>query len=186
MPVVEQHPALQARRDTFEAKIALDALQAPVMSASFTSAAPPRIATISPVLQSVAEGYAQPGWRLMITDKDGWRLARTGSVSISSGEEGAASASGWMRLIYGLVLEPGAEDVASFLPRYLERGFVLWLGVSWKRGVNPSQAVIVNLRSEDGQLLSSETLLVEVHHRPGEAARNRRRAIRQARMASGS
>lgn len=84
------------------------------------------------------------------------------------------------------LLEPGAEDVASFLPRYLERGFVLWLGVSWKRGVNPSQAVIVNLRSEDGQLLSSETLLVEVHHRPGEAARNRRRAIRQARMASGS
>ncbi len=112
---------LEARipRDLVGARLGLsvyntpDALQAGITSASFAGASPGRMVTISPVLQSVAAGYVQPGWRLMITDNDGWRVAQAGSISTSSGTGRPSNASGWMRLIYRLVLEPGAEALLA-------------------------------------------------------------------------
>ncbi|HEY5763511.1 MAG TPA: ATP-binding protein [Rhodocyclaceae bacterium] len=85
-----------------------DASTAGVESASFGGGPPGPLAGVSPVLQSVAAGYVQPGLRLIITDKDGWRLAQAGSVSSSGGPQ-AAPSSGWMRIAYDLLLEPGAE-----------------------------------------------------------------------------
>ena len=88
-------------------------LQAGVTSTSFAGVTPGRIATISPVLQTVVSGYEQPGWRLMIIDMEGWRLALTGNVSASSGTDSPTPPAGWMRLIYRMVLEPGAESVLA-------------------------------------------------------------------------
>ena len=79
-----------------------------VESASYSTDTPGRLATVSPVLQSVAAGYVQPGLRLIIIDKDGWRLAQAGSVSVSGGQR-AVPSSGWLRITYNLLLEPGAE-----------------------------------------------------------------------------
>lgn len=90
-----------------------DALQAGIRSTNFEGATPGRMVTVSPVLQSVAAGYVQPGWRLMITDNDGWRVAQAGSISTSSGAANAGNTSGWMRLVYRLVLEPGAEALLA-------------------------------------------------------------------------
>ena len=84
-----------------------------IMSTNFEGATPGRVVTVSPVLQSVAAGYVQPGWRLMITDNDGWRVAQAGSISTSSGAANAGNTSGWMRLVYRLVLEPGAEALLA-------------------------------------------------------------------------
>jgi len=90
-----------------------DPLQAGITSASYSGAVPGRIVTISPVMQSVAQGYVQPGWRLMITDSDGWRVAQAGSINTTSGAGSAAEPSGWMRLLFRLVLEPGAEPLLA-------------------------------------------------------------------------
>ena len=87
-----------------------DSLRAGVRSSNFSGSRPGRAVTISPVLQSFARGYEQPGWRLMITDAEGWRRALTGSVSMSgTTDSGAISGAGWLRLIYALVLRPGEE-----------------------------------------------------------------------------
>ena len=71
-----------------------DAMRTGITSTSYEGATPGRVVTISPVLQSVAAGYVQPGWRLMITDNDGWRVAQAGSISTSSGSASNASAPG--------------------------------------------------------------------------------------------
>jgi two-component system sensor histidine kinase ChvG len=87
-----------------------NAMRAGVSSASFTGRIPGPVVTVSPVLESVAAGYVQPGLRLIITDKDGWRLAVAGNISSSSaGAAAAEPPSGWLRLVYNLLLEPGAE-----------------------------------------------------------------------------
>ncbi len=86
------------------------ALRAGVSSSSFDGNEPGRIVTVSPVLQSVAAGYVQPGWRLMITDKAGWRLASVGNIAESAeGDASRVGQSGWMRLVYGFLLKPGDE-----------------------------------------------------------------------------
>ena len=89
-----------------------DATRAGVSSGSWEGAGPGTVATVSPVLQSVAAGYVQEGWRLIITDRQGWRLATAGSVSSMPAEPGSAPG-GWLRLIYGVLLEPGAEALLA-------------------------------------------------------------------------
>lgn len=81
---------------------------APINSLTF-SGAPGRFVTVSPVLQSVASGYAQPGLRLIITDRSGWRLAVAGSIATSESAGTAIASPGWLRFAYNLLLEPGAE-----------------------------------------------------------------------------
>jgi dedicated sortase system histidine kinase len=81
-----------------------------VRSATYTGVIPGPFVSRSPVLQSVANGYAQPGLRLMITNLNGWRLALAGNLSGSSIEENSKQTeSGWLRRAYNLLLEPGTE-----------------------------------------------------------------------------
>ena len=89
------------------------ALPSGITSTSYEADLPGSIVTVSPVLQSVARGYAQPGWRLIIVDRHGWRIANVGSVSASPGGSTAAQQSGWLRLVYSLVLESGAEALLA-------------------------------------------------------------------------
>lgn len=81
-----------------------------IRSKTFEGDLPGRFVTVSPVLQSVIAGYVQPGWRLIVTDARGWRLGQAGSISgAPEGVEELPQASGWLRLFYNLLLEPGAE-----------------------------------------------------------------------------
>ena len=85
-----------------------------IRSATFDGNLPGRFVTISPVLQSVAAGYVQPGWRLIVTDMRGWRLAQAGSISgVPDGIENIPPSSGWLRLAYSLLLEPGAASALA-------------------------------------------------------------------------
>ncbi len=85
-----------------------------VRSTTFSGEKPGRFVTVSPFLQSVAAGYVPPGsgLRLIITDTLGWRLALAGDIS-SSKDNGVEPqpGSGWLRLTYNLLLEPG-DDAA--------------------------------------------------------------------------
>ncbi|MGI9261651.1 MAG: ATP-binding protein [Woeseiaceae bacterium] len=90
-----------------------DAMRAGITSRSYESTSPGHLVTTSPVLEAVARGYDQEGWRLIITDNDGWRVAQGGSVNTSSGTDNAETAAGWLRLIYRLVLEPGSEALLA-------------------------------------------------------------------------
>jgi len=89
-----------------------DARRAGVTSSSWEGESPGTVAALSPVLQSVAAGYVQQGSRLIITDRQGWRLASAGSVSALPAEAGHTPG-GWMRLVYGFLLEPGADAVLA-------------------------------------------------------------------------
>jgi len=82
-----------------------------VRSATFTGAVPGPFVSLSPLLQSVASGYVQqPGLRLMIANQSGWRLALAGDISSASvGEDRQSMSSGWLRLAYNMLLEPGTE-----------------------------------------------------------------------------
>lgn len=87
-----------------------DAASSGIRSATFDGELPGRFVTVSPVLQSVAAGYVQPGWRLIVTDRHGWRLGQAGSISgAPGGVENIPPSTGWLRLAYNLLLEPGAE-----------------------------------------------------------------------------
>lgn len=90
-----------------------DPLRAGITSSSYRGAAPGSIVTVSPVLQAVVRGYIQPGWRIILTDNEGWRVALEGSISTSASASSGAVPSGWLRLIYRLVLEPGAEALLA-------------------------------------------------------------------------
>lgn len=94
-----------------------------IPSATFDGTVPGPMMSISPLLQSVASGYRQPGMRLMITNLSGWRLALTGDVAGSSTIEGSRNNnSAWLRLVYKALLEPGtATALAEPDPRGRER-----------------------------------------------------------------
>lgn len=81
-----------------------------VSSSTFSGSSPGQFVTVSPLLQSVATGYVQPGLRLIVTNKGGWRLALAGNISSSPVSASDAEAgSGWLRLIYNVLLPPGDE-----------------------------------------------------------------------------
>jgi len=80
-----------------------------IRSATFGGDLPGRFVTVSPVLQSVAAGYVQPGWRLMVIDRHGWRLGQAGRVAGAPGSDADLPiSSAWLRLAYNVLLEPGA------------------------------------------------------------------------------
>lgn len=79
-----------------------------IASASFEGTSPGSVVSISPVLQSVAENHVQDGMRLVVIDKDGWRLAHAGNVS-TTGTSVTGGPSGWIQMVYNLLLEPGAD-----------------------------------------------------------------------------
>lgn len=80
-----------------------------VTSATYTGEMPGPIVTVSPVLRSVAASYVQPGLRLIITDINGWRVAQAGEISTDGSGGSERAFSGWLKILYNLLLEPGAE-----------------------------------------------------------------------------
>jgi len=86
-----------------------DASESGIRSATFDGGLPGRFVTVSPLLQSVAAGYVQPGWRLMVVDIHGWRLGQAGRVAgAPGGDADQPGSSAWLRLAYNVLLEPGA------------------------------------------------------------------------------
>jgi two-component system, OmpR family, sensor histidine kinase ChvG len=118
--------------------------------ATFRGSRPGRFVTPSSFLESVAAGYVQPGLRLTVTDLAGWRLAQVGDVT-SSGrrDEGSGGGTGWLRMAYNALLEPGSEDVLAGpdpsgreVQDYVQRALNGEPATSWFRSERSGRAVV--------------------------------------------
>ena len=54
--------------------------------------------------------------------------------------------------------EPNEKDVLDYIPQYLEKGAILWLGVAWKRGFKGEKVVQVILKDDEGMVLKSRVI----------------------------
>ena len=121
-----------------------------VVSRSFSRGRPGRFVTTSVLLQSVASGYAQPGFRLTITDQSGWRLAQAGGLSSDKVEnQYSIVPSGWQLLAYRALLDEGksallAEPDPSGRERqnYVARALNNEITTTWFRNAETGRAVI--------------------------------------------
>ena len=121
-----------------------------VQSSSYSGRLPGRLATTSPLLQSVIAGYAQPGLRLIVTDRAGWRLAQAGDAALSLPDRHSNdSPSRWIRMAYNMLLEPGKEaPLAEPHPsgreqqNYIARALNATQATSWFRSRSDGRAVV--------------------------------------------
>ncbi len=119
-----------------------------VRSSTFSSAQPGRLVTPSALLQSVLRGYVQDGLRLIVTDRDGWRLATSGDIA-RGGPLSDREQDNWLRHAYNAILEPGeeaelAEPDASGREqqRYIESAINGSAESSWFRSAQTGRAVV--------------------------------------------
>ncbi len=121
-----------------------------IRSSSFSSRLPGRLATISPLLQSVVGGYAQPGLRLIVTDRVGWRLALAGDASRSASDrQSDEGTSRWLRMAYSMLLEPGKEALLAEphpagreQQTYIAQALNASQATSWFRSRSDGRAVV--------------------------------------------
>ncbi len=81
----------------------------PVRQATFNTRYPGRLVTAVRDLQSVAESIVQPGMRLLVTDRDGWRIGEAGALTQPTSRE-IDRPNPWLSLIYGALVEEGTSD----------------------------------------------------------------------------
>ena len=123
-----------------------------IRSSSYSGRLPGRMATASPLLQSVVSGYAelQPGVRLIVTDRAGWRLAQAGDAGLSPPDRSSNDPSSrWMRIAYSMLLEPGKEArLAEPHPsgreqqNYVAQALNATQATSWFRSRSDGRAVV--------------------------------------------
>jgi hypothetical protein len=53
------------------------------------------------------------------------------------------------------------EDALDWMPRYLEKGVILWIGLAWKNRSRKQRNVQVILRDDDGVVLDSRIITSE-------------------------
>lgn len=121
-----------------------------IRSSSFGSRLPGRFVTASPLLQSVVAGYVQPGLRLIVTDRTGWRLAQAGDISLfRSDQEAGEGSSRWMRIAYNMLLEPGEEALLAEpdpsgreQQNYVAQALNATQATSWFRSRSDGRAIV--------------------------------------------
>ena len=75
----------------------------------------------------------------------------------------------------------GEDDALDWVPRYLQQGVVLWLGVAWPPNEQSERYVQVILRDEDGVVLESHVLRTIVKRKSSFQARKKYSALERAR-----
>ncbi len=76
------------------------------LSSSSASRQPGAFVTAIPELASTAATLVQPGMRLSVTDRSGWRIASAGELAEITSR---ARSSGWLRFAYGVLVEAGED-----------------------------------------------------------------------------
>ena len=75
----------------------------------------------------------------------------------------------------------GEDDALDWVPRYLQQGVVLWLGVSWPEREEGDRYVQVILRDEEGVVIESRVLRTTVKRASGFQVRSKNRRLERAR-----
>ncbi len=119
-----------------------------IRSSSFTERFPGRFVTLSPVLQGVAKEYVQPGLRLFIVDKTGWRLADAGAFSRRA-ESAGYSHNSLGQALLRLLLEPGTGDTLAGpdpsgreQQSYISQALGAKAGSQWYRSPSAGGAIV--------------------------------------------
>ena len=75
----------------------------------------------------------------------------------------------------------GEDDALDWVPRYLQQGVVLWLGVAWPEREEGDRYVQVILRDEEGVVLESRVLRTVVKRRTNVHSRKKNKNLERAR-----
>ena len=75
----------------------------------------------------------------------------------------------------------GEDDALDWVPRYLQQGVVLWLGVAWPEREEGDRYVQVILRDEEGVVIESRVLRTVVKRRTGTHSRKKNKNLERAR-----
>ena len=75
----------------------------------------------------------------------------------------------------------GEDDALDWVPRYLQQGVVLWLGVAWPEREEVDRYVQVILRDEAGVVIESRVLRTTVKRASGFQIRRKNRRLERAR-----
>jgi len=75
----------------------------------------------------------------------------------------------------------GEDDALDWVPRYLQKGVVLWLGVAWPNRMKGEQFVQVVLEDEAGLVLESQILRTQIVSTYGGQSRHKKMQLERAR-----
>ena len=75
----------------------------------------------------------------------------------------------------------GEDDALDWVPRYLQQGVVLWLGVAWPEREEGDRYVQVILRDEEGVVVESQVLRTVVKPRTSTHSRKKNKHLERAR-----
>ena len=75
----------------------------------------------------------------------------------------------------------GEDDALDWVPRYLQQGVVLWLGVAWPEREEGDRYVQVILRDEEGVVIESRVLRTVVKRRTNTHSRKKNKNLERAR-----
>ncbi|HSM30355.1 MAG TPA: ATP-binding protein [Woeseiaceae bacterium] len=137
-----------------------------VRSSSFAGQVPGPLVTISPDLTSLAEKLVQPGTRMLITDRNGWRIASVGSPDTAV-QPSPGTVSNWLRIAYKALVEPGTEPAfAEPDPSGRERQPYIRAALdgrsseSWFRSLDSGRAIVAVAEpvSSDGDTIGAVVL----------------------------
>ncbi len=135
-------------------------------SMSFAGQGPGPFVTTSPDLTSLAERLVQPGTRMLITDRSGWRIAAVGSPGTAT-QPAQGPVSNWLRIAYQALVEPGTEPAfAEPDPSGRERQPYIVAALdgssseSWFRSLDSGRAIVAVAEpvTSDGKTLGSVVL----------------------------
>ena len=73
------------------------------------------------------------------------------------------------------------EDALDWIPRYLQKGVVLWINVAWNRSFSGNSNIQVILRGDDGIILESKVLTTFVERNSADNTRERIKRLEIAR-----
>ena len=73
------------------------------------------------------------------------------------------------------------EDALDWIPRYLQKGVVLWINVAWSRSFSGDSNIQVILRDDDGIILESNVLTTIVERNSADNTRERVKRLEVAR-----
>ena len=80
------------------------------------------------------------------------------------------------------IADPLVEDALDWMPKYLEKGVVLWIGVAWNENVKGRRNVQVILRDDDGNILDSRIIKTTVLAGESNISRQRLKRMLGARV----
>ena len=80
------------------------------------------------------------------------------------------------------ITDPLVEDALDWMPKYLEKGIILWIGVAWNENVKGRRNVQVILRDDDGNVIGSRIIKTSVLAGESNISRQRLKRMLKARL----